>query len=387
MPAYGDQYVVGETYRSSSDLKKDQFQAWLNGPIDNGIRNSGGIRAIVNSATGEREFLVFVSSQERGGPQNPWEDVINREEGIVRYWGDAKARDNPNPENANGNRWVKSDYCETYAQDAREDAPPVLLFEKPRSGEVTFQGLCILTEVSIERYKSGDDTVVNYLFDLAILDADTVDLEWIHRKARTGVDVGGPDAWNEWVDSGRVRRYSIYKDRIRPKDTQVPDSDYQPLLEDIRSRLDDPKKGEKMEYLIQFLLDTLPNFSQVEQTPTSGDRGVDLEGRIDLLPDAPLGSTDTGMEFKAQVKNIGSSVSGKELSRLASRVEDGEIGLFFTTSHYTKQAQGENLSAYPIRLFSGGDIVKLLAQTELVDDRRLTDSVVRDIEKAVGLEE
>ncbi|MDB2276647.1 hypothetical protein PM022_19415 [Halorubrum ezzemoulense] len=34
MPAYGDQYVVGETYRSSSDLKKDQFQAWLNGPID-----------------------------------------------------------------------------------------------------------------------------------------------------------------------------------------------------------------------------------------------------------------------------------------------------------------------------------------------------------------
>jgi hypothetical protein len=386
MSGYGEQYVVGETYRSSSDPKKDEFQAWLNGPIDNGIRNSGGIRAIVNS-TGEREFLVFVSSQERGGPQNPWEDVINREEGIVRYWGDAKARDNPNPENANGNRWVKNDYCETYAQDAREDAPPVLLFEKPRSGEVTFQGLCILTEISIERYKDGDDTVVNYLFDLAILDADTVDLEWIHRKARTGVDVGGPDVWNEWIDSGRVRRYSIYKDRIRSKDTQVPDSDYQPLLEDIRSRLDDPKKGEKMEYLIQFLLDTLPNFSQVEQTPTSGDRGVDLEGRIDLLPDAPLGSTDTGMEFKAQVKNIGSSVSGKELSRLASRVEDGEIGLFFTTSHYTKQAQEENLSAYPIRLFSGGDIVKLLAQTELVDDRRLTDSVVRDIEKAVGLEE
>ena len=85
---------------------------------------------------------------------------------------------------------------------------------------------------------------------------------------------------------------------------------------------------------------------------------MDLEGRIDLLPDAPLGSTDTGIEFKAQVKNKGSSASGKELSRLASRVEDGEIGLFFTTSHYTKQAQEEKLSAYPNRLFSGGDIVK-----------------------------
>ncbi|KKF39905.1 hypothetical protein FK85_24875 [Halorubrum saccharovorum] len=384
MPNYGYQYVVGETYRSSSDPEKDEFQGWLNGPIDNGIRNSGGIRAIVNSTTGEREFLVFVSSQERGGPQNPWEDVINREEGIVRYWGDAKARDNPNPENANGNSWVKNDYCETYAQDARKDAPPVLLFEKPRSGEVTFQGVCILTEISIERYKDGDDTVVNYLFNLAILDVDTVDLEWIHRKSRTGVDVGGPDAWNEWVDSGRVRRYSIYRNQIRSKDAQLPDADYQPLLDDIRSQLDNPKKGEKMEFLVQYLLETLPNFSQLEQTPTSGDRGVDLEGRIDLLPDAPLGSTDTGIEFKAQVKNKGSSVSGKELSRLASRVEDGEIGLFFTTSHYTRQAQEENLAAYPVRLFSGGDIVKLLAQTELVDDRTLADRVVKDIETEVS---
>lgn len=47
MPAHGDQYIVGKTYRSSSDPQKDEFQAWLNGPIDNGIRNSGGIRAIV----------------------------------------------------------------------------------------------------------------------------------------------------------------------------------------------------------------------------------------------------------------------------------------------------------------------------------------------------
>ena len=78
---------------------------------------------------------------------------------------------------------------------------------------------------------------------------------------------------------------------------------------------------------------------------------------------------------------------GAVLKQADIGVDDGEIGLFFTTSHYTKQAQEENLSAYPIRLFSGGDIVKLLAQTELVDDRRLTDRVVRDIEQDVGLEE
>jgi len=375
-------YIVGETYRSSSDPEKDEFQTRLNEPIKNGIRNSGGIRSLVNPDTGDREFLVFVSSQERPETGNPWEDVINLEDGRVHYWGDAKARDNPDPDRATGNKWVKSDYCETYAQDDRENAPPVLLFEKPRSGQVTFKGLCVLADLSIERYKDGSDTVVNYLFDLDILDVDRVELDWVHRKASTGADVDGPSAWYDWID-GRTRRYSIWKNKIRSKQSQLPDSGYQPLLNDIRNRLDGPKKGQKLEYLIQFLLETMDNVSKVDQTPTSGDRGVDLEGRINLLPETPLGTTNTEIPFKTQVKNRGSSISGEELSRLASRIQDGEIGLFFTTSYYTKQAQEENFSTYPVRLFSGGDIVKLLAQTEHVDDRSLSDSVVEAIEKKI----
>lgn len=378
------QYVVNKTYRSSSDPTKDEFQRWLNEPIKNGIRNSGGIRSLVNPDTGDHEFFVFVTSDDQTSHQNPWEDVINPEDGTVRYWGDAKARDNPNPDNATGNDWVKSDYCETYAQDNRSEAPPVLLFEKPRSGEVTFRGLCVLTDLCIERHRNEGDTVVNYLFDLAILDVDVVDLEWIHRKARTGVDVDGPDSWNEWVETGRVNRYSVWKDNIRSKEAQLPGPSYESLLDDVRTKLDNPRKGEKLEVLIEFLLDSLENFSKVEQTARTGDRGVDLEGRIDLLPDTPLGTTDTGIEFKAQVKNKGSSVSGKELSRLASRVENGEIGLFFTTSYFTKQAQEENQTTYPIRLFSGGDIVKLLAQTELVNGRSLGKSVVKDISEQLS---
>ena len=65
------QYIVGKTYRSSSDPAKDEFQAWLNEPIENGIRNSGGIRSLVNPVTGDREFLVFVTSDDRTSHQNP----------------------------------------------------------------------------------------------------------------------------------------------------------------------------------------------------------------------------------------------------------------------------------------------------------------------------
>lgn len=212
------QYVMNKTYRSSTDKEKDQFQSWINSPIEGGIRNSGGIRCIRNQRSGEREFLVFVSKRGTSQNRNPWEDIINIEEGVAQYWGDAKARHAPDPDEPRGNRWVKEDYCKTYAKGNREEAPPVLLFESTETGYVTFRGVCIITDISIERHKDDGETVVNYLFRLAILDTDTVDLDWIHRKALTGDDVGGPEAW-EKMGQGRAdkaihrleRQYKIKK--------------------------------------------------------------------------------------------------------------------------------------------------------------------------------
>jgi len=384
MSDYGDVYQVGCTYRSSSDARKDEFQAWLNGPIETGIRNSGGIRALSNPNTGRREFLVFVSDSSATQNQNPWEDVINVADGRARYWGDAKARHSPNPDAAMGNKWVKEDFSRSYALKKRGEAPPVLLFEKPESGKVTFRGLCIITDISLERHRDDGEIVVNYLFELAILDTDAVSLEWVHRKARTGVDAGGPEAWQDWVSEGRIRRYSVWKKDIRSKMDQYPADQYQQVLDDVRRRLDDPKKGEKLEYLVKFLLEERENVRNVGLTSNTGDKGVDLTGDINLLPATELSGANTTISFKAQVKNRASSISGEELSRLASRVDDGEIGLFFTTSHYTRSAQQENLSTYPVRLFAGRELVEMLVQTDLVDGFRLNDELVREIEAAVA---
>ena len=52
-------------------------------------------------------------------------------------------------------------------------------------------------------------------------------------------------------------------------------------------------------------------------------------------------------------------------------------------SHYTKDAQEEILSTYPIRLFSGKDIVELLVQTDLANRDQLNDAVVNEINNAV----
>lgn len=163
------------------------------------------------------------------------------------------------------------------------------------------------------------------------------------------------------------------------KDSQYPVGREADLLQNIRSQLQNPDRGEKLECLVRYLMEHLKNLSDVELTPPSGYKRVDLTGRIDLLSETQLGSVDTKIKSKTQVKNTGSSISGKELSRLASRVDDGEIGLFFTASDYTRSTQEENLSTYSIRLFSGGDLTKLLAQTELTEDDKLTDRVVEQI--------
>lgn len=241
----------------------------------------------------------------------------------------------------------------------------------------------MITDLSIERRRDGGETAVNYLIELAILDADAVDLKWIHRKARTGVDTGGPAAWDRWVADGRIQRYSVYKDNIRSKDAQYPQGRERRLLDDIRNRLDGSNKGVQLEYLIKFLLEQRSTFSDVELTPLSGDKGVDLTGNIDLLANSHLSGTTTTIDFKAQVKNKGSSISGTEISRLASRVDDGEIGLFFTTSHFTRSAQEENSSTYPVRLFAATDLVELLLQTDLVDGHRLSNEIVQEIQRLI----
>jgi len=385
MGQYGERYIVGKEYRNSRATDTNQYHKWLNASIDGGINPQRGIGKLENPETGDCEFLVFYSSTGQSQRRDPWDDIINMEDGIAYFWGDSKSGDGPDPLSSSGNKWVKNEYCNNYAQNRRSDAAPVLLFEKERSGYVTFKGVCIISGLEIERHKDGADTVVNYRIALDILDADTADLEWIHRKSRTGIDAGGPESWNHWVDTGTVRRYSIYKKRIRSKKAQEPAGRLSQLHSDIRTRLDGSKveRGKKLELLLKRILESIDSISEVELTPSSGDRGVDLTGKVDLMADAHLTEPSTKIEFKAQAKNKKNSVGGSELSRLASRVEDGEIGLFFTMSHYSKEAQKENLSTYPIRLFSGKDIVELLVQTDLANKNKLNDRVVTEINNSV----
>lgn len=379
-------YRVGKEYRNYAGAPDDQYSSWLAEPLDGGIQPPAGINSLDNPATGTPEFFVFWSGEGSRNNQNPWNDIINLDDGYARYWGDAKPK-HDHPEDAKGNEKVKRVYNQTYGRGERAAAPPVLLFHRERSGYVTFKGLCLITGLQISRYRSEGHIVPNYLFDLAILDTDDVPLDWIHTKTLHGAKNRGPEAWRNWVENGTVHRYSIHSDSIREPYEQKPADAGLDLILDVRKKLDGSTKakGDSLEALIYLLLEDLDNFHDIELTPDGGDRGIDLTGTVDLFGDIQLANAQTAIRFKAQVKNwdLDSGVRGKDLSRLASRIDDGEVGLFITTSYYTTAAQKENYSTYPVRLFAGADLAELLQQTELVEQNQLRTGVIDEIKEVL----
>jgi len=74
------------------------------------------------------------------------------------------------------------------------------------------------------------------------------------------------------------------------------------------------------------------------------------------------------IRFKGEAKKwTKTPVGPKDVSRLVARLQRGEYGLFFTTSSFTTQAQKEVIEdGYPVRLFSGLDIVNILKRANRV---------------------
>lgn len=75
-------------------------------------------------------------------------------------------------------------------------------------------------------------------------------------------------------------------------------------------------------------MDSLKGFKNAEVTPSSGDKGADVKGQIELFTELEVPESDPKIKFKAQVKNkaLNSGVSGKDVSRLASRIKEGRGG-------------------------------------------------------------
>lgn len=201
-------FRIGGEYRDTGTPKNqdDQFLRWIRGPLDTGIKNTGGIRDL-SSQTVDRPAALIIVSNDEGVSQHddPWQDTLATSSGYIDYWGDAKQ--GTAYDESKQNKKIKRAFEQT-ASGNRERVPPVLVFRKPRSGIVQFCGLCVPDYVEVRTYRDdSDNRIPNYLFHFTVLNTQTVNPEWLHDRAATGSDEKAPDPWQDWVTTGKVKQW------------------------------------------------------------------------------------------------------------------------------------------------------------------------------------
>jgi hypothetical protein len=194
------------------------------------------------------------------------------------------------------------------------------------------------------------------------LDTETVAAEWLNRRVidtdmRSTDRELAPVVWLK-AQSGRVQRRHVWASRIRSPESQLPEpgSEDNKILEQVRSL--SPKEFEAFTVaLIAEFPEIIPGLEHVvTRTRLTGDHGVDFFGMF-RLP-FPIAYQ---VDFVGEAKRYTSPITPDQVSRLVARLGRGQYGLYFTTSCFSRQAQREVESdRYPVRLFSGQDIVDIL---------------------------
>jgi len=374
----GERYRLGQSYKNtgSSSNEADQFLRWLNLP-KSGMRNMGGIRPfkfVHLKHLPMHAYIVLVTDELSGhSVRNPWEDSIELNAGRITYWGDAKWDAKRTIDDFVGNRAVRAAADTTDVQLR----PPILHFSKDKTGSVRFNGLCVIERIDIAWFEDHGRPVRNYRLQLAILSEEFVDIAWLHRRATAeSVDElsdGEPISWRHYR-SGVLDRLKVWAPRIRSQADQLPASNSADgaILSQLVSLQPSAFEG-----AVVSLFEEMDVVHDVQQTRLSRDGGFDFSGTFTLPP--PL---DYEIGFRGEVKRYATNYVGpKDVSRLVARLGRGEYGLFVTTSYFSRQAQEEVLAdAYPTRLFSGQDVVRMMRQVGAATGNQISSAWIETVQ-------
>ncbi len=78
------------------------------------------------------------------------------------------------------------------------------------------------------------------------------------------------------------------------------------------------------------------------------------------------------IDFLGEAKRYVSAITPDQVSRLVARLGRGQYGLYFTTAWFSEQTQREIVSdRYPVRLFSGADLVAILRAGDCISEGRI----------------
>lgn len=374
---------VGQAYRDKGGLsfEDDEILRWLNTEAGS-IPNSGGIRfkdnvvsAPIDNESGRNvpAYFVLVTRDMSAQHHNPWDDVVDEVSGNIIYWGDAKFsarekhyndfRGNARLEAANNIR----------LEGRLDEMPPILHFSKRQSGYLVFNGLCVLSDLRHAWFEDHGKPVKNLRALLSILDVEEVDVDWLNARV-TGADTNAVDrklAPKSWLRArkGKIDRRHVWASKIRRKEQQVPlsGSEDEAILEQVR-RLSPVAFEAFTVALVNKLPEIMPGLEhKVTRTRRTGDHGIDFFGMF-RLP-YPIAYE---IDFLGEAKRYQSPITPDQVSRLVARLGRGQYGLYFTTSFFSEQAQREiEADRYPVRLFSGQDIVNILRAGDCISEGKI----------------
>jgi hypothetical protein len=212
-------------------------------------------------------------------------------------------------------------------------------------------------------FEDGGRPIKNYRYGLSILDEEFVCVDWLRSRTvandRKALMDRAPIAWADYV-RGRTRRRQLWKARILGTGAQlpIPGSDDEHVLEQLTNL--PPKDFEAVIVALFREMKTVEH--SINGTRYVNDSGFDFFGSF-TMP-LPVGYE---VPLRGEVKRWKQGIGVGEVSRLVARLRRGEYGIFVTTSYYTRQAQEEVLEdAYPVKLFSGADLVRFFRELKLV---------------------
>jgi hypothetical protein len=358
-------YKVGHSYVDdiANSKDKDQFVKWLPG-----MGNSGGIRPVKfkNIKTGFPAYIILITRQTAHHHYNPWNDIVDYVSGKIYYWGDAKFIKEKNYKDFAGNKILLKIY-ENVLDAYYETIPPILHFSKTESGKVVFNGLCVIRKLEMTWYEDKGKPIKNYRSELIILDEEEVSVAWLNErvncKIHCEINKLSPPIWRDYV-KGRTKKIEVFKKEIKTIEEQLPkeNTDDAKILKSLTDLA-----PTQFEAVLVELFKEMPHIHHnILRTRAVKDGGFDFIGEF-TIP-FPL---KYKIEFLGEAKKYGkrNSVGPEMVSRLVARLGRGQYGIFVTTSYYTKQAQTEVLEdGYPVKLYSGVDLVNFLREQRLIDN-------------------
>lgn len=374
--------------------------------LESGISRPAAVKRGNEAATAV--VMIRSNPHRAGSERTPWEDYFDTDRGHILYYGDSRATDSSDPAFKEGNKLLLDQFSLFRSADRaqRLRAAPLVFFKGvPHDGKVQghlrFEGYGLIerAERVSQMDVQKDISFTNYRYDCVVMslaeENERFSWDWINARLDTSVTLEesnllAPTAWRAWVEGGsqslaKVRR-SVASQLVTDSKEQQPQpgSREERLLRAVYDYYSvDNKAKARFEAFAAMIAEHVlrPNATRYFPgwiTPPSGDGGADFIARMDL--GTGFSTSRLVVLGQAKCQQPTTAISGRDIARTVARLRRGWVGVFVTTSFFSKNTQVEVYDdEYPLVMIHGRQLAE--ATSQIMAERGFSD--VRDLLKEV----